>query len=113
MKKESYQTGKKEQLSDADLEHLLAEMAKEGKLLNFILNLLEQADLANTPNISVNGKAIPLLAATPPISDKSCYKKCLKESAKPGGRTYSNCVKQDCKNNNNTISIDFNFVNLQ
>lgn len=86
---------KKQNVNDAELEKTLAEMAKEGRLVEFLTDILAEADSPDAPDIEINGVALNISNA-PPISDKSCYKKCLKESTKPGGESYSKCIKK-CK----------------
>jgi len=78
---------------DYELENALKEMAENGKLVDFIIDLLAERDRI-LPDVVLNG--IPLMAPVkPPISDKSCYKKCLKESIDPK-KPYSECIKK-CK----------------
>ena len=78
---------------DYEIEKDLAQLAKEGKLVDFIIDLLAEID-SIPPEIEINGVALRA-PVKPPISDKSCYKKCLKESTKPGGN-YKECIKK-CK----------------
>ena len=94
--------------SDVELENILAEMSKEGRLVEFLTDILAEADSPDAPDIEINGVALSI-ATAPPISDKSCYKKCLKESTKPGGESYSKCIKK-CKPKNKKMKWDIRLV---
>jgi hypothetical protein len=75
---------------DADLERTLAEMAREGRLVEYVTDLLVRADF---PENTIGGATIALKPVGGPINDKSCYKKCLKEDVRTPG-SYAQCIKK-------------------
>lgn len=87
---------KRKHNEDAELNQLLERALKEGRLADLIVDLLASAAV---PEILINGEPVALAAAPQiPISDKSCYKKCLKDSlGKPDPDAfYGKCIK-GCK----------------
>ena|SRR5687768_7592556 len=81
---------------DREIQALLETELKQGRLVDVLVDLLSSS--AGSPEIRINGVAVPLAAPQPPISDKSCYKKCLKDSlGKPDPDAfYRQCIKK-CK----------------
>lgn len=79
-----------EEHQDVELQGIFEELSKEGRLVDYIVGLLADAD---GPEIEVNGVTVSLQAPNPPISDKSCYKKCLKEDIRNPG-SYKECIKK-------------------
>jgi hypothetical protein len=76
---------------DDDISARLKELAAEGRLEDIIVNMLAAADEAV---MQFEGTGVMMRAvADPPISDKSCYKKCLREDIKNPG-SYGNCIKK-------------------
>jgi hypothetical protein len=79
---------------DKDLHDMLEKELREGRLANLIVDLLTSTD---DSEVQINGVAVPL-APKPPISDKSCYKQCLKDSLGKSDPDafYAKCIKK-CK----------------
>ena len=91
--------------SDKKLDRDLLKLAEKGQLADFIVDLLIEAD---RPEIELDGGSVVLRQASkPPTTDKSCYKKCLKESIDPK-KPYSECIKK-CKpkKKNNKLELVF------
>ena len=82
----------KNKSADAALNRDLGRLAEKGRLADILADLLIAAD---EPQIEINGTPVALRSAPVPISDKSCYKKCLKGEVKNPG-SYAKCIKK-CK----------------
>lgn len=90
---------------DRELEELLGKKLKAGELVEFLVAIL--SGKAEDPEIVVNGTAIALKSNDPPISDKSCYKQCLKDSlgkADPDA-FYKACAKKCTPKTTFTVGI--------
>jgi hypothetical protein len=75
---------------DAELERAFAEMAQEGRLVEYVTDLLVQSDF---PEIAMGGTTISLRPVGGVVNDKSCYKKCLEEDVRTPG-SYAACIKK-------------------
>lgn len=68
----------------------LEAMAKDGKLLEYITDLLAQAD---QPEFDVGDVGVAMQISGGVINDKSCYKRCFWEDIRHPG-TYAKCIKK-------------------
>ncbi|MBY5991320.1 hypothetical protein [Ferrimonas balearica] len=91
-------------ISDAELDAHFMKLAEAGTLTSYIVELLESGDLAGLPDVEVNGTALKLDGGL--ISDKSCYKKCLKEDVRNPG-SYAKCIKKCKPKSKLRLSISF------
>ena len=87
---------------DVELQQLLERYLKEGRLADVIVDLLTSI---GESDVYVNGVAVAR-AAKPPTSDKSCYKKCLKDclGASDPDKCYAQCIK-NCKPKSITVEV--------
>jgi hypothetical protein len=79
-----------EQEQDAELRALFETMMKEGRLVDYVVDLLARSD---GMDIQINGVSVSFRQAGFPINDRSCYKKCLREDTRNPG-SYAECIKK-------------------